>query len=96
MSGAIGADGCAWLWGFGTNGQLGNGNDDSDKEVPSLLKGKALQGKRVVQVYIASSPHFHYTWSQNIVGSSCTRSPAVSPHVPLFTVLLYAGQSSAQ
>ena len=45
----MGSDGRAWLWGFGTNSQLGNGGDDSDKDVPSLLKGKALQGKRVVQ-----------------------------------------------
>ena len=50
VSAAVGADGRAWLWGFGTNNQLGNGNDDSDKEVPSLLKGKALQGQRIVQV----------------------------------------------
>jgi alpha-tubulin suppressor-like RCC1 family protein len=50
VSAALGADGRAWLWGFGTNNQLGNGNDDSDKEVPSLLKAKALQGQRIVQV----------------------------------------------
>ena len=50
MSAAVSADGRAWLWGFGTNSQLGNGNDDSDREVPSLLQGRALQGKRVVQV----------------------------------------------
>ena len=49
VSAAVGSDGRAWLWGFGTNSQLGNGGDDSDKEIPSLLKGKALQGKRVVQ-----------------------------------------------
>ena len=50
VSATVGADGRAWLWGFGTNSQLGNGNDDSDKDVPSLLKAKALQGRRVVQV----------------------------------------------
>ena len=49
VSAAVGVDGRAWLWGFGTNGQLGNGNDDSDRDVPSLLRGKALQGKQVVQ-----------------------------------------------
>ena len=65
MSAAIGADGRAWVWGFGTNGQLGNGNDDSDKEVPSLLKGKSLQGKRVVQVWTASSPHLFHSQYQS-------------------------------
>ena len=49
VSAAVGADGRAWLWGFGTNGQLGNGNDESDRDVPSLLRSRALQGKRVVQ-----------------------------------------------
>ena len=55
VSAAVGSDGRAWLWGFGTNGQLGNGNDDADKETPSLLRGKALQGKRVVQARHCSS-----------------------------------------
>ena len=50
MSAAVSTDGRAWLWGFGTNSQLGNGNDDSDREVPSLLRGRALQDKRIVQV----------------------------------------------
>lgn len=50
VSAALSADGRAWLWGFGTNSQLGNGSDDSDREVPSLLQGRALQGKRVMQV----------------------------------------------
>ena len=54
MSGAFDVNGKAWLWGFGTNSQLGKGNDDGDEEVctprltlvtlssQSALKGKAL------------------------------------------------------
>ncbi len=61
MSAAVGADGRAWLWGAGTNGQLGNGNDDSDRDVPSLLRGKALQGKSVVQAR-THSPDFAEFW----------------------------------
>ena len=53
VSAAVGADGRTWLWGMGTNGQLGNGNDDLDRETPNLVKSKALQGKRIVQ---ASGP----------------------------------------
>jgi alpha-tubulin suppressor-like RCC1 family protein len=33
VSGAISDDGRAWLWGFGTNNQLGKGDDDADEEV---------------------------------------------------------------
>lgn len=34
VSGAFNKDGKAWLWGFGTNGQLGKGSDDdADEEV---------------------------------------------------------------
>lgn len=33
VSGAFDVNGKAWLWGFGTNSQLGKGNDDSDEEV---------------------------------------------------------------
>ena len=35
VSGAVSADGRAWLWGFGTNSQLGKGDDDGDEEVRS-------------------------------------------------------------
>lgn len=76
MSAAVGSDGRAWLWGFGTNSQLGNGNDDSDKEIPSLLKGKALQGKRVVQArlhFLVLSVQGPCTWLQ-ARHSSCSGS----------------------
>ncbi len=33
MSGAFDGSGKAWMWGFGTNSQLGKGNDDGDEEV---------------------------------------------------------------
>jgi len=32
VSGAFDTDGRAWLWGFGTNNQLGKGDDDGDEE----------------------------------------------------------------
>ena len=52
MSGAVASDGRAWLWGFGTNSQLGKcGNDDGDEIVPKLLVAtKALQGKCITSL----------------------------------------------
>ena len=52
MSGAVDGDGRAWLWGFGTNSQLGKGDDDSDNVVPALLaQTTRLQGNRIVGLH---------------------------------------------
>lgn len=49
VSGCVGADGGAWAWGFGTNYQLGRGDDDGDAVVPvRIAETKNMQGKRVV------------------------------------------------
>lgn len=51
MSGCFSAGGDAWLWGFGTNSQLGKGDDDADEPVPRrLAETKRFQGRRVVQL----------------------------------------------
>ena len=51
MSGAVGADGAAYLWGFGTNNQLGKGGDDGDELVPHrLAETKRFSGRAVVQL----------------------------------------------
>ncbi|CAL8462036.1 g1567 [Coccomyxa elongata] len=52
VSGAFDKDGKAWLWGFGTNGQLGKGSDDdADEEVPKVLaETKRFSGRKVVQL----------------------------------------------
>lgn len=36
-------------WGMGTNGQLGTGEED-DCELPTLIKSKQLQDRKVVRV----------------------------------------------
>lgn len=41
VSGAFDTNGRAWLWGFGTNNQLGKGDDDGDEEAKSLLNPMA-------------------------------------------------------
>lgn len=46
------AEGRAWLWGFGTNSQLGKGDDDADEVVPAkLAETKRLQGQRAVALH---------------------------------------------
>ena len=42
VSGAVSADGRAWLWGFGTNSQLGKGDDDGDEEVRQSIPATQL------------------------------------------------------
>ena len=39
VSGAVGADGVAWAWGFGDSGQLGKGGDDDEDELaPRIVR----------------------------------------------------------
>ncbi|WZN61323.1 regulator of chromosome condensation [Chloropicon roscoffensis] len=47
VSGAVTTDGDAYVWGYGTTGQLGKGEDDGDEILPYLLKTKRLAGKNV-------------------------------------------------
>jgi len=49
VSYAVTADGDCYSWGMGTNGQLGHG-DDEDVFEPVKMKGKQLQGKKVICV----------------------------------------------
>ena len=43
VSGAVTSDGDAYVWGYGTTGQLGKGGDDEEDEIlPYLLKTKRL------------------------------------------------------
>ncbi|KAK2077816.1 hypothetical protein QBZ16_004664 [Prototheca wickerhamii] len=49
VSGVYSSDGDAWLWGFGTNNQLGKGDDDSDEVLPKKLAiTKRLVGQKIV------------------------------------------------
>merc|ERR1712086_150892 len=43
------ADGSVFTWGGGDRAQLGLGDDESDRLLPTLVRGE-LQGKQVVQV----------------------------------------------
>ena len=47
------ADGFVFTWGAGDDGQLGLGDDESDRLLPTLVSGE-LQGKQVVQVISCS------------------------------------------
>nr|XP_023017406.1 regulator of chromosome condensation isoform X1 [Leptinotarsa decemlineata]XP_023017407.1 regulator of chromosome condensation isoform X1 [Leptinotarsa decemlineata] len=46
---AVTEDGDLYGWGMGTNGQLGTGEED-DLEVPTLIKSKQLQDRKVFRV----------------------------------------------
>ena len=51
VSGCLSVDGDAWLWGFGTNSQLGKGDDDGDELLPRrLAETKRFQARAVVQL----------------------------------------------
>ncbi|GAB4814630.1 hypothetical protein N2152v2_001676 [Parachlorella kessleri] len=51
VSGCFDKDGTGWLWGFGTNNQLGKGDDDSDEVVPhKLAETKKFSGQRIIQM----------------------------------------------
>lgn len=51
VSGAVSDDGAAYLWGFGTNNQLGKGDDDGDELIPHrLAETKRFSGRAVVQL----------------------------------------------
>ena len=52
---AITADGSAWSWGSGGNGQLGHGGDQHQQLLPKKIE--ALAGRRVVAVSAAAGPH---------------------------------------
>ncbi|KAK9838520.1 hypothetical protein WJX81_004867 [Elliptochloris bilobata] len=48
VSGCLGAGGDAWLWGFGTNSQLGKGDNDGDELLPRrLAETKRFQNRAV-------------------------------------------------
>ncbi|XP_014661441.1 PREDICTED: regulator of chromosome condensation-like [Priapulus caudatus] len=50
VSYAVTEEGAAYAWGMGTNGQLGNGNDDDDRWTPERMSGRALQTRAVLRV----------------------------------------------
>jgi len=49
VSYAVTAEGKCYAWGMGTNGQLGNGEDD-DVTAPQLMKSKQLENRSVIAV----------------------------------------------
>lgn len=48
VSFAVTEFGVCYAWGMGSNGQLGTGDDDSDLYEPKEIKGKQLEGKKVL------------------------------------------------
>lgn len=52
VSGTYGIEGDAWLWGFGTNSQLGKGDDDSG----TIKDGVLIRQKYVVAEYFQMHP----------------------------------------
>jgi len=50
VSYAVGDDGKCWSWGMGTNYQLATGKDD-DVDQPEEIKGKNLEGRKVLAMY---------------------------------------------
>ena len=89
------ADGSVFSWGGGANVQLGLGDDESDRLVPTLLRGE-LQGKRVVQV-AAGDRHSGcvtkdssvYMWGDNDEGQ-LGQENMDDAHLPVFVRALDA------
>ena len=66
----------AYSWGMGTNGQLGQG-DEEDVLEPKTVKGKQLQNRKVV----AASAGGQHTVLLAINASSTSTTPAASATV---------------
>ncbi|QDZ17650.1 regulator of chromosome condensation [Chloropicon primus] len=56
VSGAVTVEGDAYVWGYGTTGQLGKGEDEEDEVLPYLLKTKRL-AKADVQMISFGGQH---------------------------------------
>ena len=50
VSGAVTTDGKAYVWGYGTTGQLGKANDEEDENLPYLLATKRLKRMSVIKL----------------------------------------------
>lgn len=89
---ALGSDGKVYTWGFGTNGQLGNGTTATSKVPVAVKMDGVLSGVTVVAV---AAGYAHtvalgsngkvYTWGQNAsgqLGNGTTTSSNVPVEVP--------------
>jgi len=70
VSGCVSAAGDAWLWGFGTNSQLGKGDDDADELLPRrLAETKRFQVPRAAPLASLRACAPLYLYLYNYIGA---------------------------
>lgn len=80
MSGCLSADGDAWLWGFGTNSQLGKGDDDGDELLPRrLAETKRFQARAVKQLEFGGQHALLLTVPRQAPAGAPNQAPVAAP-----------------